>query len=158
MWTAPSRRDDIIGLGYVLLFLLVGPLPWHGASSHDESLRIKKGADLEAFASGVSGGDLLAQFVAHAQNLGFEDQPDYAFHTQLLQRLARAPATSTVTTMTSSTSRGRSSAGARGKQKATESVKEQQVDDAQEAEAAKPRSSAKRAEVSHCPTDRSRCF
>ena len=146
--TAPSRRDDIIGLGYVLLFLLVGPLPWHGASSHEESLRIKKSTDLEAFASGVSGGNLLAQFVAHAQNLGFEDQPDYAFYTQLLQRLARAPATSTATTASSSTTRGRSSTGARGKQKSTESVEEQQVKRAQEVEATKPRSSAKRAEVS----------
>jgi serine/threonine protein kinase len=50
----PSPKDDLEGLGYVLLYLLTGgSLPWNIAKTDAELLRIKKSTDIIQYAQSI---------------------------------------------------------------------------------------------------------
>lgn len=76
-----SRRDDIEGMGYNLLFLLKGKLPWQGIrakNKKDKSRKVmekKKEITLEELCQGVPKEFLL--LLQYARGLDFEERPDY---------------------------------------------------------------------------------
>jgi casein kinase 1 len=91
-----SRRDDVEALGYVLVFLAHGRLPWCGIRAADDAEKLarvedrKRAVDVE--------GDLCADLppafaatILHARALAFEAMPDYELLASLWAGVGRAP-------------------------------------------------------------------
>ncbi len=99
MGIEPSRRDDIESLGYVLVYLLTGRLPWEGikASSQEERLEQimerKMSISIEELCQGLPSKKHLiiceeevATLLYYARSLGFEEKPDYDYLADVLNR------------------------------------------------------------------------
>jgi hypothetical protein len=54
-FAAVTPRDDVISLGYVLVWCMKGSLPWEAATSADEVLRIKRSTPLSTLCEGLPG-------------------------------------------------------------------------------------------------------
>lgn len=86
-----SRRDDLEGLGYVLLYLLKGSLPWQGLAAHtkkekyDKIMQAKINTSLEELCLDVPREFL--EFLNYAKSLRFEDRPDYSYLKRLFKEL-----------------------------------------------------------------------
>lgn len=83
-----SRRDDLIAIGYILLFLLRGNLPWQGINTPNKN---KLTADKKL---SVHLDDLCAQhpvefkhYLEYSTSLKFEDSPDYVYLRRLFKAL-----------------------------------------------------------------------
>lgn len=83
-----SRRDDLIAIGYVLMFLLRGNLPWQGISNSNKN---KLTADKKL---SVHLDELCAQhpiefkhYLEYSTSLKFEDCPDYVYLRRLFKGL-----------------------------------------------------------------------
>ncbi len=85
-----SRRDDLESLGYVLVYLFKGKLPWQGlrASNKDEKYRMigkqKQKISLRKLCK-----DMPRQFVdyfRYVKGLAFEEHPDYSYLCGLFRK------------------------------------------------------------------------
>jgi serine/threonine protein kinase len=82
-----SRRDDLISLGYVLVYLLKGSLPWQGTIGLNKSERYKNVAkkkmktSIEELCNGCP--KFLFDYMKYCYNLEFEDTPNYSFLEKL---------------------------------------------------------------------------
>jgi len=87
-----SRRDDLESVGYVLLYLLVGSLPWQGLKAntkHEKYQRImdkKMSTSIETLTRGLS--VEFSKYFSYVKALKFDDRPDYAFLRQLFNELS----------------------------------------------------------------------
>jgi casein kinase 1 len=88
-----SRRDDMESLGYVLLYLGTGDLPWMSRFLPDQDRLLW----IKCFKSSLVEEELcqnapkeLAKFLKHCRKLSFEQPPDYAYLRRLMQRLAES--------------------------------------------------------------------
>lgn len=85
---AHSRRDDLESLGYVILELLRGTLPWAGVTARNaiegwaKMLRMKANIPLEELFEGVPRG--FMRFLQYARSLDFDQEPDYKYARNLL--------------------------------------------------------------------------
>ncbi|CAG8666386.1 24043_t:CDS:2 [Gigaspora margarita] len=76
-----SRRDDMESLGYVLLELLRGDLPWAGVTARNsrqgwaKMLKIKEEIPLDELYEGLPKGFML--YLQNARNLQYDEEPDY---------------------------------------------------------------------------------
>lgn len=71
-----GRRDDLESLGFVLLYLLRGSLPWKDMEDYDNIMRCKQAS----LRTGKLYNDAPSCFKAYFQcisKLGFSDEPDY---------------------------------------------------------------------------------
>lgn len=93
-----ARRDDMEGLGYVLVRMLTGTLPWQGIKAEtkpkrNELIKVKKiETTLEELCTGLPGGcdREFVEYIATCRNLGFYDVPPYdAFRGLFRSVLAR---------------------------------------------------------------------
>lgn len=88
----PSRRDDLESIGYIMLFLLLGNLPWQDIECDDERDRqrrigiIKKQLDLWHFSSVNNIPNEIIIFIDYCRNLSYEEEPKYDYLFSLLQR------------------------------------------------------------------------
>jgi casein kinase 1 len=77
-----SRRDDLEGLGYVLIYLLKGCLPWQGLKGDTKKEKYQNITDKKtSTAVEVLCADLpteFANYISYCKGLRFEDRPDYA--------------------------------------------------------------------------------
>jgi casein kinase 1 len=77
-----ARRDDLEGLGYVLVYLLKGSLPWQGLKGDTKKEKYQNITEKKTSTSvEVLCSDLPAEFVTYlnyCKSLRFEDRPDYA--------------------------------------------------------------------------------
>lgn len=80
---SPSRRDDLESLGYIMLFLYYGELPWQNQKSLADVAVLKQ--DLKWTMDMV--GEFLL-FIFYARNLGFNTKPNYNYLRNLLTNLA----------------------------------------------------------------------
>ena len=93
----PSRRDDLESLGYILIYLYKGKLPWQGVSqaqapqrqgvSQDDgemALSIKQSFGW-AYANSIVGEFIL--FIQYCRNLQFAEDPNYDYLRTLLTNL-----------------------------------------------------------------------
>lgn len=91
MGVEQSRRDDLESLGYVLVYLLKGSLPWQnqqGATRNEKYEKIKEKKLSTPFH--VLCRTLPSQFEIYLQycsNVRFEDAPDYDYLRSLLKEV-----------------------------------------------------------------------
>ena len=77
-----SRRDDLESIGYVLIYLIKGSLPWQGMQKKKEDKEDVIGKLKEKIPNSELCSGLPNQFVKyfdHVKNLGFDDKPDYSY-------------------------------------------------------------------------------
>lgn len=86
-----SRRDDIEAIGYVLVYLLKGSLPWQGfqtASKEEKYRRImerKMNTDISALTEGLP--EEIGNILKYARGMAFEQKPDYAYLRRIIKEL-----------------------------------------------------------------------
>lgn len=84
-----SRRDDLESLGYVLVFLLAGGLPWaieeatapqdRQMEIYDQMATMKQQMGPAGLTSHYRIPEVFARLIDYAQNLRFNQEPDYGF-------------------------------------------------------------------------------
>eukprot|EP00180_Rhodochaete_pulchella_P002865 Plantae.Rhodophyta-Rhodochaete_pulchella.ctg4522.p1 GENE.Plantae.Rhodophyta-Rhodochaete_pulchella.ctg4522~~Plantae.Rhodophyta-Rhodochaete_pulchella.ctg4522.p1 ORF type:complete len:491 (-),score=49.40 Plantae.Rhodophyta-Rhodochaete_pulchella.ctg4522:271-1557(-) len=80
-----SRRDDMESLGYMLLYLYNGSLPWQGYCGEDKNMQVcetKGRLTIDAMCRGAP--EVLQYYVAYVRQLKFEESPDYDYLLVLL--------------------------------------------------------------------------
>lgn len=86
-----SRRDDLEAIGYMLVFLHKGRLPWQGvkASSrrrkHKRICAVKSATSLQELCDGMP--PAFSLFLEYARNLGFTEQPNYQYCKSLFRHV-----------------------------------------------------------------------
>lgn len=86
-----SRRDDIESLGFVLMYLLRGSLPWQGLKAttkkykYQKILEKKQATHPEQLCRGYP--SEFRDYFSHCAALGFEDRPDYRYLKTLFRDL-----------------------------------------------------------------------
>jgi len=87
-----SRRDDIEAVGYMMIYLMKGRLPWQGQvnsnpkKKYDRIKKIKIDLKLNDLCEGLPKETI--KFIQYARDMRFEDKPDYNYLRNLLKRMA----------------------------------------------------------------------
>ncbi|KNC48965.1 CK1/CK1 protein kinase [Thecamonas trahens ATCC 50062] len=78
-----SRRDDLESLGYVLLYLLRGSLPWQGLKAANKKQKYDKIRDkkLEVLVDDLCAGlpEEFVKYITYTRSLRFDERPDYDY-------------------------------------------------------------------------------
>jgi len=86
-----SRRDDLEGIGYVLMYFLRGSLPWQGIQAatkqekYQKIMERKMNTPVDVLCKNFP--PELANYINYSRNLRFEDKPDYAYLRRMLKEL-----------------------------------------------------------------------
>ena len=78
-----SRRDDLESLGYLIIYLIIGRLPWQGYISHSKEdkfykiKQIKKQTTPEQLCEGLP--SQFLEYVKYTRNLKYEEKPNYHY-------------------------------------------------------------------------------
>ncbi|PKA56446.1 Casein kinase I isoform delta-like [Apostasia shenzhenica] len=86
-----SRRDDLESLGFVLMYLLRGSLPWQGLKAGTKKQKYEKisekkvSTSIEALCRGYP--TEFASYFHYCRSLRFDDKPDYAYLKRLFRDL-----------------------------------------------------------------------
>ena len=87
-----SRRDDIESLGYMMVYLMKGYLPWQGMvnsnpkKKYDRIKKLKLSIKLVDLCAGLP--KECVKFIQYARDMKFEDKPNYNYLRGLLKRMA----------------------------------------------------------------------
>jgi serine/threonine protein kinase len=85
----PSRRDDLESLGYVMVYLAKGKLPWQGlakkrsGSPRDEIKDKKMSTSTESLCSGLP--SCFKEMIDYAKSLSFQQKPDYELINNMIR-------------------------------------------------------------------------
>lgn len=86
-----SRRDDLEGLGYVMMYFLRGSLPWQGLKAnakkekYEKIMEKKMSTPVEVLCKHFP--CEMVTYFNYCRSLRFEDRPDYAYLRRLLKDL-----------------------------------------------------------------------
>ena len=84
---SPSRRDDIESVGYIIVYLLLGELPWQHIDGEDSTTMVTMKREEALWdllrESGVS--SHLIEFMKYPRGLQYEETPDYQYLVGLLE-------------------------------------------------------------------------
>ena len=86
-----SRRDDLESLGFVLVYLLKGKLPWQGLPARDQKQKMKKITDVKKqttipeLCSNIP--KEFEEYLESVRNLDFNEEPNYSYYKQLFRDL-----------------------------------------------------------------------
>lgn len=98
-----SRRDDLESLGYVLVYFLLGELPWQGMKAktmkekYERIMEKKISTPIESLCKGFPGKYLyfiniileeIQTFIHYTRDLRFDDRPDYGYLKRLLKNIS----------------------------------------------------------------------
>lgn len=93
MGIEPSRRDDMESLGYMLVYLYKGSLPWQGLKKKMRTNQIDKIGENKMSVKVI---DLckdmpqcFSEYINYAKNLGFKQRPNYKFLVELFTESAK---------------------------------------------------------------------
>ena len=87
-----SRRDDIESLGYMMVYLMKGHLPWQGMvnsnpkKKYDRIKKLKIEIKLVDLCAGLP--KECIKFIQYARDMKFEDKPNYNYLRSLLKKMA----------------------------------------------------------------------
>ena len=94
MGIEPTRRDDLESVGYMLVYFLVGKLPWQGLQKNQPNKKksdkkaqtqligeVKQQTDLNVLCRDTP--ECFKQYIEYAKTLGFDERPDYDYLKQL---------------------------------------------------------------------------
>ena len=87
-----SRRDDIESMGYMMVYLMKGHLPWQGMinsnpkKKYDQIKKLKLEIKLPVLCSGLP--KECIKFIQYARDMKFEDKPNYSYLRNLLRKMA----------------------------------------------------------------------
>ena len=91
-----SRRDDLESLGYVLIYLAKGRLPWQqgnprlGVLKNEQIVKVKATTKLEVLCGGLGG--CFLEFMKYVKALKFSQEPDYELMAGFFEKfLSRVP-------------------------------------------------------------------
>mmetsp|Transcript_36352 Transcript_36352/g.73280 ORF Transcript_36352/g.73280 Transcript_36352/m.73280 type:complete len:348 (-) Transcript_36352:133-1176(-) len=85
----PSRRDDLEGIGNVLVHFLRGHLPWQGLKAgskrkkHQKIGQCKRETSIEELCRGFP--QEFARYFHHCRSLQYADRPDYGYLRSLMK-------------------------------------------------------------------------
>lgn len=86
--------DEVESLGYVLIYLINGSLPWEGIKAEtpdQEEYKLigekKKSATVDQLCKGLPGE--FCKYFQHIRSPGYDEPPDYAYLRRLFQNLFR---------------------------------------------------------------------
>ena len=86
--TEPSRRDDLESVGYMLVYLNKGSLPWQGLKKKTKENPIDKIWDKKMMVSlkslCVGMPECFYEYINYTRNLQFNEKPDYDYLRNLL--------------------------------------------------------------------------
>src|SRR5207249_321851 len=91
--TEPSRRDDMESIGYMLIYLAKGSLPWQGLKKKtkdnpmDKIGEKKMSVDVRTLCAGLP--ECFYEYVNYTRNLEFTDLPDYEYLRKLFIHCAK---------------------------------------------------------------------
>ena len=86
-----SRRDDMISLGYVLIYLYKRNLPWKSEfkslnrETYYETIDLKETNDSGKLFDGLP--EEMVNYIKYTKNLKFEEEPDYEFMKGCFQKI-----------------------------------------------------------------------
>lgn len=86
-----SRRDDLEGLGYVLMYFNRGALPWQGLRTktkkekYDKIRDLKVSITVESLCKGHP--EEFANYLNYCHKLSFDEKPDYGYVRKLFKDL-----------------------------------------------------------------------
>lgn len=89
----PSRRDDMESVGYMLVYLAKGSLPWQGlkkkskANPMDEIGKKKMSVNLDDLCEGLP--KCFHDYINYTRNLQFKEQPDYNYLKDIFIKYAK---------------------------------------------------------------------
>ena len=84
-----SRRDDLEGLAYVLIYFMKGDLPWHGiradnkAERYSKIMECKMSLTVEDLCQNIP--IVFSKILYYCRKLKFDETPDYAFLRDMLK-------------------------------------------------------------------------
>ena len=87
-----SRRDDIEALGYMMVYLMKGHLPWQGMVSsnpekkYDKIKKLKIEIKLEELCLGLPKETI--KFIQYARDMRYDDKPNYSYLRGLMRKIA----------------------------------------------------------------------
>jgi hypothetical protein len=89
--TTQSRRDDLESVGYVLMYLLRGNLPWQGlvVKNKNDKYSVIKEKKISTSANELCKNfpKEFENFVNYTRNLDYEDEPDYEYLKKLFLKV-----------------------------------------------------------------------
>ena len=88
-----SRRDDLESLGYSMIYLLKGKLPWQGIRCDSDSeryakiLQAKRTTSLAELCKGIP--LEFVKYIDYVRKLDFDEAPSYGYMRRLIVKMAR---------------------------------------------------------------------
>lgn len=88
-----ARRDDMVAIGYMMVYFLHGVLPWQGLKAEDRRDKFRKimetkmATSIEELCSGIP--EEFETYFRYLEQLDFEDRPDYDLYRQMFKELFR---------------------------------------------------------------------
>lgn len=89
-----SRRDDLESIGYVILYLIRGSLPWQGLKCKDKTDKYQKIKEMkmeytpEKLCKGLP--TEFARYIEFVRNLAYEDEPEYKKYINMFTELFKS--------------------------------------------------------------------
>jgi serine/threonine protein kinase len=93
MGLEPSRRDDLISVGYMLIYFIKGKLPWQGKgkknknSGEDVVGNIKLCIKTHELCKGID--TCFQEYLTYCMNLKFDTEPDYNYLQSIFEKTAK---------------------------------------------------------------------